>query len=153
MERKEQSAMKTLKQFYFEKFLSFEQEKPKPISLEERIIKIIVNILNIYNGLKHLRKIDQTNDDNYVYIMKSLIPVMRLLKTGVRNKTYNVIDFSGKTKEEIINILKGIAGSVNLITQTLQDLYSNQTESKTLQIINRVSDKFSTPHILIERLK
>lgn len=156
MERKEQSALKQFKDFYIENFLvpvkTQTNHKPQT-SIEDVLIRIIKNLINCYKGCKHLKKIDSDNEDYYSYIIESIYPILKMLRASTRNKIYNLVKFSGKSKQETIKLLKGYAGSINLGLQYIIPLYQDTDDVKTTKLLNKIDDKFSTPHKLIEKLK
>lgn len=152
MERETQHKMnKTFKEFYTENNLvpvKTAAVAKQQISTEERFMRLFGNLINLYKGLKILKK----TDESVGYILFSLKPVFKLLNNGVRNNNFSNIDFSQFDQQQLTLKLKGLTASINLGLNALVQFYSETDNDRMKQVLEKAIDKFSTTVSLIEKL-
>lgn len=152
MERETQYKMnKTFKEFYTENNLvpvKTAAVAKQQISTEERFMRLFGNLINLYKGLKLLKK----TDESVGYILFSLKPVFKLLNNGVRNNNFSNIDFSQFDQQQLTLKLKGLTASINLGLNSLVEFYSETDNDRMKQVLEKAIDKFSTTVSLMEKI-
>jgi hypothetical protein len=142
---------KTFKQFYTENSLvpvKAVVAKKQQTGIDEKFMKLFDNLINLYKGLKVLKKSDETAD----YILFTLKPVFKLLNNGVRNNNFSNIDFSQFNDQQLRLKIKGLTASINLGLNSMAEFYSLTDNDRMSDIMEKAINKFSTTVSLVDNL-